>query len=188
MATSLIQKTEDRGQRTEVWSWRSRALNKCTTQWHSCISLLTKRLVKQLAIRPSNQKTVSQSLLLPSVFCFLIVSISPLTAEELTDPTRPPAEIGAASATMSQEGQVDSGLQSVIISPNRRAAIINGKVVELGEKYGGNKLIEVNERGVVLQGKQGKQSLALFPGVQMKIKNDKSANKAAKPVTPEEGK
>lgn len=110
-------------------------------------------------------------------------------AETLPDPTRPPAEISLDSTFSGQGGRsVDSGLQSIIISPWRRAAIINGKTVELGEKYGNAKLVEVSERGVVLQGKQGRQTLALFPGVRLEMKKDKSVNQAGKAAAPREGR
>ena len=58
-------------------------------------------------------------------------------------------------------------MQSVIISKNRRAAIIDGETVELRGKHGDATLIEVTESGVVLQGAQGRQVLTLFPGVRM---------------------
>ncbi|MDO8412817.1 MAG: hypothetical protein Q7S51_03385 [Gallionellaceae bacterium] len=99
-------------------------------------------------------------------------------AQELRDPTRPAAEISMPSAVEGQ-GSVaaSSGLQSIFISPGRRAAIINGKTIELGAKYGEDKLVEVNEHGVVLQGKQGRQTLALFPGVRFKIKATELSDK-----------
>jgi hypothetical protein len=90
-------------------------------------------------------------------------------AEELPDPTRPPASIIApvvAKAGGATENQ-PSGLHSVIISKVRRAAIIDGETVELGGKHGDAKLIEVNEGSVVLQGAQGRQVMTLFPDVKM---------------------
>lgn len=86
-------------------------------------------------------------------------------AEVLTDPTRPPAEISAPPGTVISAG---NALQTVIISPGRRAAIIDGQTVELGAKHGDVRLIEVTESGVVLEGSQGRQKLALFPGVEIK--------------------
>ena len=132
--------------------------------------------------------------------CSLFYDISsPLAAQGLPDPTQPPAGIydmqggGQGAATVTRP-RANNGLQSVIISPQRRAAIINGTTVELGEKIGGAKLIEVNEGGVVLQGNRGRRVLALFPGVNLKMKtipgqagqkNIKSANEADTAV-PEE--
>ncbi|HXU92166.1 MAG TPA: hypothetical protein VFP33_00770 [Gallionella sp.] len=94
-------------------------------------------------------------------------------AEDLPDPTRPPAAIMAPSAagTGAEEG-ASTGLQSVIISGHRRAAIIDGQTVELGGKHGDARLIEVNEGSVVLQGPQGRQVLKLFPSVRMVSKKE----------------
>lgn len=99
----------------------------------------------------------------------LLCAVSPVaSAQALTDPTKPPAEISAPLAqAAAPEGD---RLQSVIISPARRAAIINGQTVELGAKYGEAKLVEVSEGGVALQGAQGRQVLTLFPGVEIKRK------------------
>lgn len=109
-------------------------------------------------------------------------------AQTLTDPTRPPPEINAPQAQAS--APKESGLQSVIISPARRAAIINGQTIELGGKLGDAKLLEVNESGVVLQGPQGRRALALFPEVDLRKKTpapeqkNKNAKRAAQDSPP----
>ena len=106
------------------------------------------------------------------VFASLCASPAAVLAQALPDPTKPPAEI---DVSLPQAGQItapkDSGLQSIIISPARRAAIIDGQTVELGAKRGDARLVEVNEGGVVLEGSQGRQVLALFPGVEIKRKD-----------------
>lgn len=94
--------------------------------------------------------------------------------EALVDPTRPP-ERRAAKAEPADAG--GSELQSVIISPTRRAAIIRGQMVELGGKVGDFRLIEVNEGGVVLQGTKGLEVLTLFPNIKV---NRKPAMSSAK--------
>ena len=100
--------------------------------------------------------------LLPSAFC---------CAEELPDPTRPPASIAAPVAASSVEA-APAGLQSIIISKTRRAAIIDGETVELGGKHGDAKLIEVNEGSVILRGAQGRQVMTLFPDVKITGKQE----------------
>ena len=137
----------------------------------------------------------------------LLCCAFPITvgAEELPDPTRPPIEVGSASSGrgMAPVGQAaaseKSGLQSIIISPSRRSAIIFGHEVELGGKLGNATLVEVSEGGVVLEsgrGGRGKRTLSMFPGVQLKkravvpleSKPDEieSTNKAVKDAVPEE--
>lgn len=94
------------------------------------------------------------------------------SAADLPDPTRPPAMIAGTSTAFgrgSTEGR-SSGLQSTIISGSRRAAIIDGKTVELWAKHGNAQLIEVNEGSVVLRGRQRQRVLTLFPGVKMTLR------------------
>lgn len=100
-------------------------------------------------------------------------------AEDLPDPTKPPTEISAPAGQAATPK--DSGLQSIIISSTRRAAIINGETVELGGKHGDATLVEVSEGRVVLQGAQGKQVLTLFPGVEIK-KNEPPKDTEEKPA------
>ncbi|OGS93767.1 MAG: hypothetical protein A2061_00415 [Gallionellales bacterium GWA2_59_43] len=97
---------------------------------------------------------------------FLLLSVSVL-AEDLPDPTRPPATVVAPADVSVTEPPKPAGLQSVIISKNRSAAIIDGQTIELGGKYGDVRLIEVSDTGVILQGARGKRILKLFPDVSM---------------------
>lgn len=105
----------------------------------------------------------------PALFGLLFFAFGPLNAEELPDPTRPPAGLIAPLAAPASGVVVSQppGLQSIIISQNRRAAIIGGETVELGGKYGDAKLIEVNEGSVVLRSAQGRQVMTLFPDVKI---------------------
>lgn len=62
----------------------------------------------------------------------------------LQDPTRPPAGINNDNLLYGQVSTVKvKGLQSVIISPDHCAAIIDGKTVRLGATHGSEMLVEV---------------------------------------------
>lgn len=100
------------------------------------------------------------------------------TAEELPDPTRPPASLTAPGTSPGQLATESrpSGLQSTIISKSRRAAIIDGKTVELWARHGNAQLIEVNEGSIVLQGAQTRQVLTLFPDVKMNQRETKKVS------------
>lgn len=99
-------------------------------------------------------------------------------AETLTDPTRPAFELisnasssvsNAGTAGNTSNGNLQFVLQSVRISPQRRAATINGVNVEIGETIGNATLVAVRESSVLLKSAQGTiQELALFPSVQFK--------------------
>ena len=87
-------------------------------------------------------------------------------AQAMTDPTRPPAEPAAQVPTVEGAASPVHRLQSVIISPKRKAAIINGILVELGGKYGDAVLTKVTEDEVVLSRDDSREVLKLYPGVE----------------------
>jgi MSHA biogenesis protein MshK len=136
-----------------------------------------------------------------SLIKFLTVSTllcagSPVLAlESLPDPTKPAvdipyeSEVGKKDESAAVVMPKKEGLQSIIISPQHRAAVINGEIVVLGGKVGDATLVEVNKKSVVLQGAQGKRVMELFPGVHLsKAENefpagDKSPPKQSKQVT-----
>lgn len=137
--------------------------------------------------------------LIISVFCLLSSALC--CAEELPDPTRPPAAIlavlaaapgttsgaapGAAHGQVAPQSQ-PTGLQSTIISGSRRAAIIDGKTVELGGKHGNAQLVEVSEGSVVLRSAQKVRVLTLFPDVNMTQKEIKTVKKSSGDGTQQE--
>jgi hypothetical protein len=101
-------------------------------------------------------------------------------AEPLPDPTLPAIDLNSSgnrsSADVVMDEAVTHGLQSIIISPKYRAAIINGETVSLGGMSGDSRLVEVRESSVVLQNAQGQRVLELFPRVSMK-KNESVQHK-----------
>jgi len=91
------------------------------------------------------------------------------------DPTRPATGFAAEAPEGAAPG---NQLQSVMISPTRKAAIINGVTVRLGEKYGDAVLVRVAESEVVLRSGGVQQVLKLHPAV------EKVDIVRAEPVTP----
>ncbi|MBI4190030.1 MAG: MSHA biogenesis protein MshK [Betaproteobacteria bacterium] len=89
-------------------------------------------------------------------------------AQVLNDPTRPPAiffsgatgEAGAVAAPL---------LQSVMISPTERSAIIGGERVKQGGKYGDARVIRITESEVVLRSASGTETLRMYPDIEMKL-------------------
>jgi len=83
------------------------------------------------------------------------------------DPTRPPDALGAGVMDPnSAEAGGGMTLQSILISPTVKSAIISGVVVKLGEKYGDAVLVKVAESEVVLKSRTASQVLKLYPGVE----------------------
>ena len=94
----------------------------------------------------------------------LMVISAPAVAQPLRDPTRPPNFSLPASAEESV--QSDLILQTVLVSPERRNATVNGRLVRIGDAVSGMRVIEIREGAVVLQGNGEQRTLLLFPAVE----------------------
>lgn len=106
----------------------------------------------------------------PFILSLLSVVSFAAWGQALPDPTRPPSGIYDSVPASDKAAYAPvKGLQSVIISLSHCAAIIDGKTIVLGAKHGSERLVEISERGVVLQGEHGRRALTLFPGVAVKI-------------------
>ena len=110
-------------------------------------------------------------------FVAMFLTMGAAIAQPMTDPTRPPTE----------HVVVDGGepaaagtpvLQSVMITPTLKAAIINGEMVKLGGTFGNAELVKVSESEVVLKSGDATQVLKMYPGVE-KRESTKTAPKAA---------
>lgn len=112
------------------------------------------------------------------VFCLALLAQG-AAAQLPHDPTRPPPGYDTAPAAGAEtEGAGAMTLQSVMISPTRKAAIISGVMVKLGEKYGDAVLVKVAENEVVLRSGNENQVLKLHPGVEKR--DSASAGKGAR--------
>ena len=119
----------------------------------------------------------------------LLLCLPPVAAAEpLPDPTRPAIDLSSGAGGEAPVAAVPKGLQSTIISPQYRAAIINGETVRLGGKSGDSRLVEVREDSVVLQNAQGRRVMELFPKVSVR-KNEAGlqGNRAEEPVSGQPG-
>lgn len=84
--------------------------------------------------------------------------------QELTDPTRPPSAAAVAGAAAEAPPQ-GPRLESVLLSPGRKLAVIDGTVVALGGKFGQATLVRVTETEVVLKSGEETQVLKLYPAI-----------------------
>lgn len=91
---------------------------------------------------------------------------SSVQAEQLRDPTRPADMLGRGQAEVAAPGPV---LQSVLISQQRRIAIISGKTLRVGDKFGDSRIVSITETEVVLQNGKAQKTLKLFPDVQKRL-------------------
>jgi len=84
----------------------------------------------------------------------------------LADPTRPP--FGAVNAGGEEAAPAGPQLQSVLISPARKVAVINGRTVPLGGRFRDATLTRITESGVELRKGSRVEVLKLFPRVEKK--------------------
>lgn len=97
-------------------------------------------------------------------------------AQLAADPMRPPDSL----LSNNPPGDARSGgrqLQSVMILPNERWAIIGGERVKLGGRVGDARVVSISESEVILRSAAGSETLRLYPQVDMKpAKSPVSAN------------
>ena len=106
--------------------------------------------------------------------CVLLAgTVQRLAAEPaLADPTQPPAIVQPAAATPARAGSVVDAapvwprLQSVQVSARGgSSALIDGRVVRVGERIGELTVVAIDADGILLRGKRFDQRLALLPGI-----------------------
>jgi MSHA biogenesis protein MshK len=93
-----------------------------------------------------------------SVPVFLLFSLE-CVAAAFPDPTRPASYTAAAAPVAAGRPK----LESVLIAPDRRIAIISGQRVHVGDRIYGAEVVSITESAVVLRSGQGSETLALFP-------------------------
>ncbi len=97
-------------------------------------------------------------------------------AQTFVDPTRPPVSLGTSAVSEAAASAAALELQSVLISPTRKVAIINGQSVTVGEKVGESEVIMIGENEVVLRNGRDVQVLKLFPAVQKRVSAGRAGN------------
>jgi MSHA biogenesis protein MshK len=90
-------------------------------------------------------------------------------AQALRDPTRPPVVFGRTGdgGIMGRSRDAEWVLQSVLLSPERRYAIINGELLALGGSVAGAELVAIREGEVTLRTGGALRTVRLFPDVDM---------------------
>ena len=76
------------------------------------------------------------------------------------DPTRPPGAADAGAALPAAGPR----LESVLIAPDRRVAVISGEEVTIGSRFRDGEVVRITEGEVLIRGPAGEESLRLFTG------------------------
>src|SRR5438552_741514 len=89
-------------------------------------------------------------------------------AQGLSDPTRPASgfNLAVAGAKAAESAPAPLVLESVLIHPDVRSAIISGERLTLGQKIRGLRLVRIGATEVVLLEGSERRTLKLYPGVQ----------------------
>jgi MSHA biogenesis protein MshK len=97
------------------------------------------------------------------VMLLLLCSVvsHPLLAEALDDPMRPPVALSKGNNT--QKMVTGYELSSIFISSNRRAAIINGRNVTIGDRVNRARVLEIGATEVVISVAGKRRILTLLP-------------------------
>jgi MSHA biogenesis protein MshK len=83
-------------------------------------------------------------------------------APPFADPMQPP---NASDGKPSPSAEGGPRLESILIAPDRRLAVINGQQVAVGDRLFGMSVVRILETEVVVRGAEGEQTLSLFPEV-----------------------
>lgn len=106
---------------------------------------------------------------------FTAAASNALAAPLLADPTRPPASFAQQGDNASVDPTGKPVLQSVIISPARKVAVISGQTLRLGDRFGDARLVKITETEVVLRAGNEYQSLKLYPQIEKKASSNRLA-------------
>lgn len=84
-------------------------------------------------------------------------------AQSLSDPTRPSGYSAAAPLEAAPLDTPTPVLSSVMVSPGRRVAVIDGEVVREGGRIGKFQVLSIDAGRVRLRGPQGYSTIKLLP-------------------------
>ena len=100
-------------------------------------------------------------------------------AAPFADPTRPPNTPDTAPAS-ADGASAGPRLESVLIAPDRRIAVISGKQVPLGGKYGEGRVVRITETEVAIREGDATRVLRLFPESERRVKARVEKKKVSK--------
>jgi len=97
------------------------------------------------------------------IFAGMLAAATAASAQGLADPTRPPAALALPGSAAASGGPV---LQSVMLSPGRKVAMISGQMVALGGRYGSARLVRLTDSEAELKDGAETIVLSLYPQVE----------------------
>jgi MSHA biogenesis protein MshK len=95
----------------------------------------------------------------------LLLAASGVNAAPFADPFRPPREIESPVASASAKAPGGPRLESVLIAPDRRVAVISGEQYAEGDRIGEGRVLRITESEVVISRAGREEALTLFPRI-----------------------
>lgn len=104
-----------------------------------------------------------------------------LHAQGMTDPTEPPPIPSSAAPgdTAAPSAPSAPSLQFVMMTGKRTEAIIDGKLVQVGDRVGDSRVVKISQYEATLRGPGGVQTLRMFPEVRMQVSKNSPDNSGA---------
>ena len=97
-----------------------------------------------------------------NVAALLLFSVLAGSVHALTDPTRP-TDPGSYFGSAESHADRDWFLQSILSSPQRRIAVINGTRVREGDQIGSARVVRIHDSHVLLNSRGRTLTLHLYP-------------------------
>jgi len=98
----------------------------------------------------------------------LLVTAMPLPVAALDDPTKPPFYSAENAEIESEEATLELVLSSILISSDRRLAVINGQILKRNELIDGARVVSIEAGRVLLDNAGERIELFLLPAMKTK--------------------
>jgi MSHA biogenesis protein MshK len=92
----------------------------------------------------------------------LLLIATTVQAAPFADPFRPPRQVEGPGAERAAPAAA-TRLESVLIGPDRRIAVINGQQYTEGARYGSGRVLRISEAEVIIRHADRDERLKLFP-------------------------
>lgn len=95
-------------------------------------------------------------------------AVSGLAVGQMADPTRPPGGMATGPSTGLDGTGTDAviGVQAIFIRPGgKSSALVNGQMLQVGDKLADKKVINITESEIVLRSESGRETMKLIPDV-----------------------
>lgn len=93
----------------------------------------------------------------------LVLMIAIAQAAPFADPFRPPRQAEQPAGSERAAPAAATRLESVLIAPDRRIAVIDGQQYMEGARFGSGRVLRISEAEVVIRHPDRDEALRLFP-------------------------